>query len=85
MCELRREWLLEFAREPPTRLTIARIRDKFEADVIVHDVKKQISGRTCTATSPASSAMVLEQFTPSPQSPQGNVYVRQELSDQVYN
>jgi hypothetical protein len=85
MCELQRERRREFAREPPTRLTIARIRDKFEADVTVHDVNKQISGRTCTATSPASSAMVLEHFIPSPQSPQGNGHVRQELSDQVYN
>jgi hypothetical protein len=37
----------------------------------------------CTqATSPASSAMVLEQF---PLSPKNNVNVKQELADQVYN
>jgi hypothetical protein len=39
---------------------------KFEADGAVHDVHKQRSRRPCTATSPASPAMVLEQYTWSP-------------------
>jgi hypothetical protein len=57
------QWRREFATEPLTRLTIARIRDKFEVDRTVH---KQRSRRTCTVTSPAFSAMMLEQFTRSP-------------------
>jgi hypothetical protein len=35
------EWGSEFSTEPPTRLTTARIRDKFEAAVTVRDVHKQ--------------------------------------------
>jgi hypothetical protein len=66
MCEVQRQWRCEFATEPPTRLKIARIRNKFEADSTVQDVYKQRSGKPCTATSPASSAMVLEQFKRSP-------------------
>jgi hypothetical protein len=32
VCEVQRQWRREFATKPPTRLTIARIRDKFETD-----------------------------------------------------
>jgi hypothetical protein len=49
--------------ELPTRLTIARFRDKFEADCTVH---KEISGKTFTATTLSSSAVVLEDYTRSP-------------------
>jgi hypothetical protein len=34
------QWQNEFGTQPPTRRTIARIRDKFEADGTVHDVHK---------------------------------------------
>jgi DNA invertase Pin-like site-specific DNA recombinase len=44
-----------------------RMRDKCEADVAVHDVHKKRPGRPRTAKSPASSAMMLEQFTRLPQ------------------
>jgi hypothetical protein len=67
VCEVQRQWRREFATKPPTRLTIARIRDKFETDGTVRDVYKQRSRRPRTAISPASSAMVLGQFTRSPQ------------------
>jgi hypothetical protein len=66
VCEVQRQWRRKFATEPPTQLTIARIRDEFEADGTVHDVHKQRSVSPGTATSPASSAMTLEQFTRSP-------------------
>jgi hypothetical protein len=46
--------------ESPASLRIARIRDKFEADDTVH---KQGTARSHTATSPASSAAVLQQLT----------------------
>ena len=65
--EVQRQWRREYAPEPPTRLIIARIRDKFETHGTVCDVHKGRSGRPRTATSPACSAMVLEQFTRSPQ------------------
>jgi hypothetical protein len=58
VCEAQRQWRREFATESPTRLTIACIRDKAETDGTMHDVHKQRPRRACTATSPASSAMV---------------------------
>jgi hypothetical protein len=67
VCEVQREWQIEFVTESPTRLTIAHIHDKFEANGTVHDGHKQRSGKPCTATGPTSSAMVLEQFRWSPQ------------------
>jgi hypothetical protein len=56
VCEVQRQWRCEFVKEPPTRVTIASIRDKFEVDGTVRDVHKQRYGRPCTATSPAFSA-----------------------------
>jgi hypothetical protein len=58
-----RQWLREFATEPPTRLTIVCIRNKFAVDDTMHDVHKQRFGKFCTASSLASSAIVLERFT----------------------
>lgn len=65
--EVQRQWRNEYQTEPPTRLTIRRIRDKFEAEGCVKDVHKQRSGRPVTVTSPANSHLVLQQFTRSPQ------------------
>jgi hypothetical protein len=55
--EVQRQWQNEFGTQPPIRRTIARIRDKFEADGTVHDVHKQRSGRPRIVTNPASSAV----------------------------
>ena len=65
--EVQRQWRREYVTEPPTRLTIARIPDKFETHGTVCDVHKGRSGTPRTATSPASSAKMLEQITRSPQ------------------
>ena len=65
--EVQRQWRNEFGTQPLTRLTIARIRDKFEIDGTVGDVHKASSGRPRTATTLATSATVLPQFTRSPQ------------------
>ena len=65
--EVQRQWRNEFGIQPPTRLTIARIGDKFEIDGTVGDVHKERSGRPRTATTLATSATVLPQFTRSPQ------------------
>ena len=67
--EVHRQWGCGYAIEPPTRLTIARIRDKSETHGTVWDVHKGRSGKNCRTKSPASSAEVLEQFTLSPQKP----------------
>lgn len=65
--EVQRQWRREFGTPPPTRRTIARIRDKFEADGTVNDVHKGRSGRRRTATTPESCAAVLQHFVRSPQ------------------
>jgi hypothetical protein len=56
-----------YGTDPPSRLTIARIRDKFELHGTVCDVHKGPSGRPRTATSDESSAAALERFHSSPQ------------------
>ena len=61
------QWRREYTTVPPTRLTIARIIQKFETHGTVCSVQKEKAGRHRTATSHASSDMVLEQFTQSPQ------------------
>jgi hypothetical protein len=71
VCEVQRQWRREFAAEPPTRLKIARVRNKFEADGTAHDVHKEKSGRPCTPSA-ASYTVVLERFTLSPQKSQLN-------------
>jgi len=65
--EIQRQWRNEFGTQPPTRLTIARIRDKFEIEGTAGDVHKERSGRPRTATTLATSVAVLQQFTRSPQ------------------
>jgi len=74
--EVQRQWWNEFGTQPPTRLTIARIRDKFEIDGTVGDVHKERSGRPRTATTLATSAAVLQQFTRSPQKVCETVFTR---------
>ena len=60
--EVQRQFRREFNKEPPTRVTITRIRDKFEADGTVQDVHKKRSGRPRTLTSPRKEERVLETF-----------------------
>ena len=67
LVEVQQQLRHEYATEPPTRLTIACICDTFETHGTVCDVHKGRSRRPRTATSPASSAKVLEQFKRSPQ------------------
>jgi hypothetical protein len=67
VCEIQIQWRHEFATEPPTKLTVSRIRGRFEASGTEHNVRKQRSGWSCTATSSASAATLLEQCTRSSQ------------------
>ena len=66
VAEVQRQWKREFQTQPPIRLTITRLCDKFDTHGTICDVHGGRSGRPLTATSPASSAMVLERFTASP-------------------
>jgi len=66
VAEVQRQWKREFQTQPPTRLTITRLLDKFDSHGTICDVHRGRSVRPRTATSPASSAMVLERFTTSP-------------------
>jgi len=56
---------VSFKTQPPTRLTITRFCDKSDTHGTICDVHRWRSGRPLRATSPASSAMVLERFTTS--------------------
>jgi len=66
VAEVQRQWKHEFQTQPPTRLTITPLCDKFDTHGTICDVHRGGSGRPLTATSPASSAMVLGRFTTSP-------------------
>ena len=66
VAEVQRKWKREFQTQPPTRLTITRLCDKFHTHGTIRDVHWGRSGRPRTATSPASSAMVLERLKTSP-------------------
>ena len=63
--EVQRQWKRVFQTQPPTRLTITRLRDKFDTLGTICDVQGRRSERPCTAKG-SSSAMVLERFTTSP-------------------
>ncbi|XP_049809920.1 uncharacterized protein LOC126252950 [Schistocerca nitens] len=64
---VRRQWRSEYGTEPPSRLTITHLRDKFEIHGTVCDVHKGRPGRPRTATSDDSTTAVLELFQRSPQ------------------
>ncbi|XP_008116993.1 uncharacterized protein LOC100557975 [Anolis carolinensis] len=60
--EVQRQWRQEFPTGPPTRVTIARIRDKFETDGTLQNIQKQRSGRRRTSTDDEKSEEVLQNF-----------------------
>ncbi|PNF15959.1 hypothetical protein B7P43_G07473 [Cryptotermes secundus] len=62
-CKAVLKWYWKYKNIKPTCRTIARIRDKFEADSTVHDVHKQRSGQPQIVTSPASNAVVLQHWS----------------------
>lgn len=64
--QVQREFRNKFQTDPPTRLTISRIRDKFEADGTVTSVQMKRSGRPRTSTSPTKEERVNELFHRSP-------------------
>ena len=60
--EVQRRSRRKVQTDPPIRLTIRRIRDKFEADGNVQNVHKQRSGRPRTSTNAAMEERVLETY-----------------------
>ena len=64
--EVQRQFRREFARPPPTRRTIARIKEKFEADGTVQNVNKKRFGRPRTSTSPGKEEQVQKTLSQSP-------------------
>lgn len=64
--EIQRRWQIEFGIQPPTRLTISRVRDKFEMHGTVMNINKQSIGRKKTSTSKENINVVLQTFTQCP-------------------
>ncbi|KAJ4437975.1 hypothetical protein ANN_13914 [Periplaneta americana] len=60
---------MEFRRDAPTRLTITRLRDKFEDEGTVQNVHKNNSGIPRTSISHAREREVIERFQQSPRKP----------------
>ena len=66
-----RRWSVEFGTPPPTRVTIARIRVKFEVDGTVQDVLKGRCGRKGSSTDNENADAIkqvfalISQFNPS--------------------
>ena len=55
--EVQRRWRVVFRTPPPTRVTITRIRDKFEVDGTVQDVLRCQCGRKLSSTDNESAAV----------------------------
>ena len=59
---VQRRWRVEFGTPPPTRVTITRIRDKFEVDGTVQDVLKGRCRRKRSSTDNESADAVMKVF-----------------------
>ena len=64
--EVQRLWRVEFSTLPPTRVTITRIRDKFEVNGKAQDVLKGRCGRKRSSTDNESADAVMQVFARSP-------------------
>ena len=62
--DVRRHWMQTFHTDPPTRVSIYRIRDKFDTDGTVANKKK--SGRNKTSTTEENEMQVALTFVNSP-------------------
>ena len=79
--EAQRQWRREYATEPPTRLTIARILDKFEMLGTECDVHK---GRSGGLAQQQVLLLLLNSLHARHGSLPNNVHVGQELVEQAY-
>ena len=59
---LQRRWRVEFGTPSPTRVTITRIREKFEVDGTVQDVLKGRCGRKRSSTDNERADAVMQVF-----------------------
>ena len=73
---VQRCWRVGFGTPPPTRVTITKIRDKFEVDGTVQDVFKGRYGRKRSSTDKERADAVMQVFARSPRNHWGNVVVR---------
>ena len=64
--EVQRSWRVEFGTPPPTRVTITRIRDKFEVNGTMQDVLKSQCRRKRSSTDNESADAVMQVFARSP-------------------
>ena len=64
--EFQRRWRIKFGTPPPTRVTITRIRDKFEVDGRAQDILKGRCGRKRNSTENESADAVMQVFARSP-------------------
>ena len=62
--DVRRHWMQTFHTDPPTRVTIYKIRDKFDTDGTVANKKK--SGRNKTSSAEKDEILVALTFVISP-------------------
>ena len=60
--EVQRRWRVEFGTPPPTRVTITRIRDKFEVDGTVRDALKGRCGRKRSSIDNNSADAIMQSF-----------------------
>ncbi|KAJ4428744.1 hypothetical protein ANN_25737 [Periplaneta americana] len=70
---VQRCWRVEFGKQQPTRLTITRMRDKFEVDGTVQDVLKGRCGRKRSSTDNECVDAVMQAFAQSPEKSMRNV------------
>jgi hypothetical protein len=63
--EVQRSWRNEFGKPSPTRVTVAKIRDKFEVRGTEQNVGKERSGRSRSSKHEDSFAAVLQAYTQS--------------------
>ena len=64
--EVQRRWRVEFGNPPSTRVTITRIRNKFEVDGTAQDVLKGRCERNKSSTDNGSADAVMQVFARSP-------------------
>ena len=75
--EVQRKWRVEFGTPPPPpRVTITRMRDKFEVDGTVQDMLKGRCGRKRDSTDTECADAVMQVFAQSPKKSLSNVLVR---------
>ena len=82
--EVQRQWTHEYRTEPPTRLTIARIRDKFETLVPHAMFTRADLGDLAHQQAPRPRLWVWHVLSTHRRNVQNNLHVRLGLAEAVY-